>query len=155
MALADLGDATLVSSNAITENRNEISSNKVIETAKTTNDYFNNTRLEREKMYSQMIESYQKMLDSATVSEVQKGIAQTEINNINHTKNAIMIIENLLKLKEIEDVVVLMNDKSINVVVKPKEQLKPEIVAQIQNIVTREMNTEIENIHISEQKQVY
>lgn len=62
-------------------------------------------------------------------------------------------MENLLKLKGIEDIIVLINDKSINVVVKTEsEELKPETIAQIQNIVTREMNTDIENIHISEKK---
>lgn len=182
MVLAELGDATFVSGNVITEETNSEDivanivensttesdtaesttgntqtnsvtkdTNKTVETVKKPDDYFTNTRLERDKMYSQMIESYQKMLDSSTVSEIQKGIAQTEINNINNTKNAIMIMENLLKLKGIEDILVLINDKSVNVIVKTDE-LASETVAQIQNIVTREMNTDIENLHITEKK---
>lgn len=123
MALAELGDATYVSSNVVSEenkgnaenkeneresekekaeaeeNKNETkddtetetnnliteesstntNENNSIETAgkaSSTDEYFINTRLERDKMYSQMIESYQKMLDSTTTSEVQKGIAR-------------------------------------------------------------------------------
>ena len=99
-------------------------------------------------MYSQMIESYQKILENNQISQDQKGIAQTEIKNINDTKNKIMICENLIKVKEIEDVIIFVNDKSISVIVKSKE-LKQEQIAQIQNIISREMGAEINNIHIS------
>ena len=62
-----------------------------------------------------------------------------------------MIAENLLKTKDIEDIILLVNDKSINVVVKT-DKLSQDKVAQIQNIVSREMNAEIDNIHITEYK---
>jgi len=158
MALAELGDATLVSSNAVQEetineelNADEQEKNLTEVVNNSTGDYYATSRLEREKMYSQMLESYQKMLDSSQISETQKGIAQTEIDKINKTKNAIMIVENLLKAKGIDDIILLVNDISINVVVKT-EKLSQDKVAQIQNIVSREMNAEIDNIHISEHK---
>lgn len=161
-ALAEIGDATLVSSNAVqNENTNEVVEENTIETqgninTETTqntieNDYFASSRLEREKMYSQMIESYQTILESSEISDAQKEVSQTEINKINNTKNAIMIAENLLKTKDIEDIILLVNDKSINVVVKT-DKLSQDKVAQIQNIVSREMNAEIDNIHITEYK---
>ena len=161
-ALAEIGDATLVSSNAVqNENTNEVVEENTIETQgnrnrETTqstieNDYFASSRLEREKMYSQMIESYQTILESSEISDAQKEVSQTEINKINNTKNAIMIAENLLKTKDIEDIILLVNDKSINVVVKT-DKLSQDKVAQIQNIVSREMNAEIDNIHITEYK---
>ena len=161
-ALAEIGDATLVSSNAVqsentneemTENTVEAEDNVSIETTQNTieNDYFASSRLEREKMYSQMLESYQSILESSEISDAQKEVSQTEINKINNTKNAIMIAENLLKTKDIEDIILLVNDKSINVVVKT-DKLSQDKVAQIQNIVSREMNAEIDNIHITEYK---
>ena len=161
-ALAEIGDATLVSSNAVqSENTNEemientveAQENVSIETTQNTieNDYFASSRLEREKMYSQMLESYQTILESSEISDAQKEVSQTEINKINNTKNAIMIAENLLKTKDIEDIILLVNDKSINVVVKT-DKLSQDKVAQIQNIVSREMNAEIDNIHITEYK---
>ena len=42
-----------------------------------------------------------------------------------------------------------MNDNSTNVVVKQDEELTEEQVAKLLNIVSREMQAEIENIHIS------
>ena len=46
-----------------------------------------------------MLESYQKILDNSSVSSEQKAIATQEISKINNQKNAIMIAENLIKIK--------------------------------------------------------
>lgn len=190
-ALADIGDATFVSTQQIveeieeakennkldveentvqnvsgdvdniTENENIVENNitetnKIIENTtintnaevKEEDDYFINSRLDRDKMYSQMLESYQKILDNINVSAEQKAIATEEIAKINNQKNSIMIAENLIKTKGLEDVVIFINIDSISVIVKADELSKEEI-AQIQNIVTRELNAEIENVHIS------
>lgn len=110
-------------------------------------EYFANSKLEREKMYSQMLENYQKILENESISEEQKSIASTEITKINNTRNSIMICENLIAIKGFEEAVILANGESVNIIIKTKE-LKTEEIAQIQNIVTREMGTKIENIHI-------
>lgn len=112
------------------------------------NQYFTESKLERDKMYSQMLESYQTILQNTTIPDSQKEISQNEIKKINETKNAIMITENLIKNKGFEDVIIFVNGESINVIIKALD-LNQEQVAQIQNIVAREMKTEIENIHIS------
>lgn len=124
--------------------------NKVITTnaENSETEYFTQTRLDRDNMYSQMIENYQKILDKSNVSETQKNTAQKEIKKINEEKNAIMISENLIKNKGFDDLVILVNGNSINVIMK-SNKLEKEQIAQIQNIVTRELNTKIENIHIS------
>ena len=59
-----------------------------------------------------------------------------------------MIAENLIKTKGFEDVLILVNDVNINVIVKT-ESLETNAIAQIQNIIAREMKANIENIHIS------
>lgn len=158
-----LGDATLVNGAALVPNENENSittnSNSITENVVNNNtannsqntvkdDYFASSKLERENMYSQSLESYQKMIDSSDISAEQKSIAQNEIIRINNEKNAIMIIENLIISKGFSDVVVFINDSSVNVVVKA-DALSTDQVAQIQNIVSRELNTQVEDIHIS------
>lgn len=114
----------------------------------TTSEYFTESRLEREKMYSQMVETYQKILEKSGISESQKTTAQSEIKKINEQKNAIMITENLIKNKGFEDLIIFVNNASINVIIK-SEKLEAEQIAQVQNIITRELNSKIENIHIS------
>ena len=50
--------------------------------------------------------------------------------------------------KGFEDAVIFVNDDSVSVVVKA-EKLEQNQIAQIQNIISRELTTEISNIHIS------
>ena len=113
----------------------------------TTDEYFTNSRLERNTMYSQQIENYQDILSNTNVSEAQKKVAQEEITRISNEQNAIMIAENLIKTKGIEDLMIFVNNESVNVIVKGNEPTKEEI-AQIQNIITRELNADIEDKHI-------
>ena len=169
---SNIGDAALVSSNDIATNTNEtenttntIEENTTNRTNTTNNeteqnttqtnsntvstdDYFTKSKLERETMYSQMLESYENVLNSSNSLETQKQSATDEIKKINDTKNSIMICENLIQTKGFENSIVFVNGDSINVIIKSKE-MKQEEVAQVQNIVSREMGAEIENIHIS------
>ena len=85
---------------------------------------------------------------SDSVSEEQKSKAQEEINRINETRNSITIAENLIKVKGFDEVVILVNTSSVNVIVEDDE-LSKEQLAQIQNIVSREFDVEIDTIHIT------
>ena len=186
MQIADIGDATLVNSEAVSENQvakdttentsntneksteeangdttqetngnvtqgtNTTGNNTVTQTSATitTDEYFTKSKLERDTMYSQMIESYEKVLNSSNSLETQKQSATEEIKKINDTKNSIMICENLISTKGFTNNIVFVNGDSISVIIGV-EQLQQEEVAQIQNIISRELHAEIENIHIS------
>lgn len=165
---AGIGDARLVNSNgivqtntqeAIVPNEDEKSNNvenaasstssETVETnSKQTDEYFSSSKLTRDTMYSQMIETYEKILENENIAADQKTIAQTEIKNINDNKNKIMICENLIKTKGIQDSVIFINGESVSVVIR-SDSLEQEQIAQIQNIINREMKVEITNIHIS------
>ena len=175
MQIADTGDATLVSSNDVqVENTTEDSNTKTenitnetnsdvnttnnvdttnttsetSSTATTTDEYFTKSKLERDTMYSQMIESYENILNSSSALETQKQSATEEIKKINDTKNSIMVCENLITTKGFTNNIIFVNGSSVSAIIGVNE-LKQEEVAQIQNIISRELNTEIENIHIS------
>lgn len=136
--------------NTINQTQTNIIENTVSTSANMNkqNNYFVSSRLGRDTMYSQMIESYQKVLENQNISNEQKSIAGEEIKKINESKNAIMICENLIKTKGFEDCIIFVNDKSINIIIKA-EKLEQDQIAQIQNIVSREMKAQIEDIHIS------
>lgn len=168
MQIADIGDATLVSSNDVvtnsidanttnTENASMTDTNTTTNTSNTStetnatitsDEYFTKSKLERDTMYSQMIESYENVLNSSNSLETQKQSATEEIKKINDTKNSIMICENLISTKGFTNNIIFVNGDSISVIIGV-EELKQEEVAQIQNIISRELNAEIENIHIS------
>lgn len=133
----DIGDAKLVDSKSVVDD---------------SSDYFVSTKLQRDTNYADTLSTYKNILEDSSVSETQKSIAMKEITKINDTKNAISICENLLSTKGFEHYVVLVNNESINVVVKVEGGLTKQKVAQIQNIISREFKCEIDNIHILEKK---
>ncbi len=173
----NIGDAQLVSSNItantvedtnVTENAmhsentaiNEATNTDTANEAKTNtsstvttssaakDDYFIKSKLERETMYSQMLETYENVLNGINSLETQKQSASEEIKKINDTKNSIMICENLIATKGFENCVIFVNGESVSVIIGA-EEITPEEMAQLQNILSRELNAEIENIHIA------
>ena len=113
-----------------------------------SDDYFETTRLERENMYSRMLESYGEIIDNDKISSDQKAIAIQEVSNINNYKNGIMISENLIKNKGFEDVVILINNNTVSVVVK-KDILQNSDVVKIQNIIETKLGFSAKDISIS------
>ena len=140
---SDIGDAKLVNSNDVvdvndktnenveenitdtkaqntTENIEESKSENVVQTASNStsnsDDYFVKSKLERETMYSQMLESYEKILNSSNSLETQKQSASQEITKINDTKNSIMIFEPLLTTPRFSNNVVVVHGKSVRVI---------------------------------------
>ena len=147
----NLGDVELVSSTpAIVENDSINNGNNNDNDNENNNidNYFNETRLERDRMYSESIEIYQKILDNKETPNDQKLIMANEISRINTMKNGILISENLIKNKGIEEVVILENNGMVNVIVK-SSLLNKEEISQIQNIIQRELKVQIGNISIS------
>ena len=104
--------------------------------------------MNRDSIYSESLETYEKLLESSSVTNDQKAIAQNEISNITNEKKTIQSTESLIKMKGFEDVVIFKNSESISVVVK-SDVLLPEQVAQIQNIVEREFKINGKNINIT------
>lgn len=148
-----LGDATLVSNNELINEKNgtieDENDEETDETVSTPQEdgYFQESKLSRDTMYSQTLETYQGILNNSNVSEEQKAIVTQEITKLNKEKNAIMICENLISTKGFKNCVIFVNVESISVIVEADE-LKTDEIAQIQNIISREMGAKVENIHI-------
>ena len=147
-----LGDATLVSNNELINeenSQNKDENEEAEETVSTSQEdgYFQESKLSRDTMYSQTLETYQGILNNSNVSEEQKAIVTQEITKLNKEKNAIMICENLISTKGFKNCVIFVNVESISVIVEADE-LKTDEIAQIQNIISREMGAKVENIHI-------
>ena len=156
--MAGIGDAQLVNANEVSQNNVESDTNQenIVNEVKNTNiseqtqedSYFDETRLEREKMYSQMLENYQKILETNNLSSDEKKNAQEEIKEINNEKNAIMIAENLVKTKGFKDIIIFKNNGNVTAIIKA-DKLEEKEISQLQNIITRELNVSINKINLS------
>ncbi len=156
----NLGDVELVSSNPVKEeyiegivsndalNENIISNEIQNYIVEDSTNYFEETRIQRDRMYSETIETYQKLIDSNQTPQEQKSIAAQEISNITSKKNSILIAENLVKNKGFDNVVILENNGNVSVIVKSRN-LNQDQISKIQNIVERELNVDVSNINIS------
>lgn len=145
----NLGDAVFVdSSNLVTNFSDNIEDKNIVTTS---TEYFSKNRIERNNNYAEQIETYEKILKDKDMSDEPKKFAQDEIKRINDEKNAIAIAENLIKLKGIEEVSILINKESVNVITLD-DGLDDAKVAQIQNIIQNELGTKIENVHINSVK---
>ena len=162
--IASIGDAQLVNAGSVESegimediSKQEISQEKLEDEKKKQEEinkkneqdgYFTQSKMDREKIYSQMLENYTKLIETTGISEEERINAQNEIKKINDQKNAIMIAENLIKTKGFQDVVIFLNNGNITVVIKT-EKLDEAQIAQIQNILTREFEVKVNKINIS------
>ncbi len=145
----NLGDTLLVDSSSVSTNIDEVIDKVETSTKVTTaEEYFANTRIERDNSFAEQLENYQKIISNNSIADDQKEFARNEITRINNTKNSIVIAENLIKLKGFKDSVVLVNGDSVNVVVLA-DKLEDNQVVQIQNIIMNELKVDLENLHIS------
>lgn len=159
----NLGDAQLVNSNDViiedesfdeenvgtmnTESTQSTQVNAENGNSNSNSSYYEESKLQRDTMYSQTLETYKEMLNNSNVSEEQKAIITQEITNLSKEKNAIMVCENLITTKGFSNCVIFVNTDSISVVIE-SDELKTDEIAQIQNIISREMGAEVEDIHI-------
>ena len=125
--MAGIGDAQLVSANETKENN------------QTQNETVENT---------ENVATTNKTKEDTASNITQNTSAQEEIKRINNEKNAIMIAENLIKTKGFQDIVIFVNNGNVTGVVQ-KDKLDEKDIAQIQNIITRELNAKTNKINIS------
>lgn len=147
----NLGDAVFVDSNNLVTNIDSLVENVKNETAFESQEpqgILSQSRINRNNSYAEQIEIYEKIIQNKDTSEEQKNFASSEIKRINDEKNSISIAENLIKLKGIDEVVILVNKGSVNIIASG-DTLDDSKIAQIQNIVQNELGTEVKNIHIN------
>lgn len=110
--------------------------------------FFSETRLEKERTRDQEISLHEQVLSNSSASKDAQEKAQDQLTAISQKWEKEMIIERLIKSKGFKDAVVFINEGSVNVVVLSGGSLKPAQVAQIQDIVMREAKVSADNIKI-------
>lgn len=138
----NLGDAIFV------DGSNLIADVKAQNYKYTSDEYFAKMREERDEEYEKQVETYEKIILAPDSGSEQKDAATAEIRRISNEKNAILVAENLIKLNNFGDGVILLNNDSANVVILDNELDSAKIV-KIQNIVHNELDVAVEKIHIT------
>lgn len=107
-------------------------------------------RYDRDNMYSELSENYSSIIANENTSSEQINEYQKKLNELITEKNLINMVENVIKSKGIEDIVIIpTNNNNINVVIKVNNELKEEQIAQIQQIIVDQLGVNADKISIS------
>lgn len=110
-------------------------------------------KYDRDNMFSELSENYTNIISNANTSTEQVNEYQKKLDELIEKKNLIMMVENVIKSKGIEDIVIIpTNNDNINVVVKSNEELKQEQIAQIQQILVDQLGADPNKLSITEKR---
>ena len=112
----EVGDTAMV--NAENRDNSNDTKDKNTEKNKSTDDYFAPYRMEREKTRAKVKEELEKTVNSTSSSDEAKKNAEQQLSDIAKAISDESAAEATLKTKGFEDVVVFINNDSINVTVR-------------------------------------
>lgn len=107
-------------------------------------------KYDRDNMFSELSENYRNIIGNTNTEANKINEYQVKLEELITEKNLITMVENVIKSKGIEDIVIIpTSNDNLNVVVKSKEELKPEQIAQIQQIIVDQMGVSADKISIA------
>jgi len=141
----DLGQTVYVNSNNDNVNIYDEETKGVSSTIDETISTF---RYDRDNMYSELSTNYTNIINNSNSSSDTVSEYQSKLSNLIEEKNQINMVENVIKTKGIEDVVIIpTSNGKINVIVKAIE-LEDSMVAKIMQIVIDQLGVKANDISI-------
>ena len=122
-----------------------------VEVSETSDAYFAQARLNRQKNRDEALESVQTMLKDETLTEAQRVQITQKAAEIAEIAKSEMAIEELVKAKGFRECVAFIDNDNASVVVSSKG-LSEEQAAQIFEIILQKTKINSENINIVEAK---
>lgn len=107
-------------------------------------------KYDRDNMFSELSENYTSVIKNEKTSTEDIKEYQKKLSNLITEKNQITMVENVIKSKGVDDVVIIpTNNENVNVIVSSKEELKKEDIAKIQQILVDQLNANPNKISIT------
>ena len=128
--------------------KNELDTIEKSQDVSVSDAYFVSARLEKEETYEKQMDIHKEILYDEKSNQSAKSEAQTSLNKIVDKIAKEMAIEKLIEAKGFSEALAIINEDNVNIIVKTEEDLSVSQVAQIQNIVMREADSDAEDIHI-------
>lgn len=118
---------------------------------KSSDQYFDEARLSREKSRDEALDTLEKSLKKANLLEEEKAELTARLSGVVESITAESDIENLVKAKGFVDCVAFVDDGKVNVTVQtPGEGLDQEQVAQIRDAVLSRCEVKAQDITVVE-----
>lgn len=120
----------------------------MVDSKNISKEFFIDYRLERDKNRSQHIELLENIVENKETDKETANQAQTEMIDLVNLSEKEMVIENLIRTKGFNDVIVFIHDGYVNAIVD-SEELSAAQAAQIQDIVNKETGISLDKISIA------
>ena len=106
-------------------------------------------RANRNDMFSELKETYSKAVSANSGNVEKQEEYQKKLNELIKNKHAITVVEELIKSKGIDDIVIVPTNDNLNVIVADKEEISKEQIAMIQKVIQDELKFPADKITIS------
>ena len=107
-------------------------------------------KYDRDNMYSELSENYSNIIKNVNSSNEQVKEYQKKLDELIEEKNLITMVENVIKSKGIEEIVIIpTNNENVNVVLKSSEKISDEKIAQIQQTIVDQLGVKANKLSIT------
>ncbi len=108
-----------------------------------------NFRANRNNMFSELQANYSDVISANATNDEQVKEYQDKLNELIKNKHLITIVEDIIKSKGIDDIVIVPTNENLNVIVADKEEITKDKIAMIQQIIQDELKFPANKITIS------
>ena len=116
---------------------------------KESEETLSNFRANRNNMFSELEETYSKVIETNSTDVKQLTEYQNKLNELIENKHLITIVEDLIKSKGISDIVIVPTNENLNVIVADDEEITNDKIAMIQKIIQDELDFPADKITIN------
>lgn len=120
----------------------------MVDSKNISKEFFIEYRLERDKNRSQHIALLENIVVNKDTDTETRGEAQNEMISLVKLSEKEMVIENLIRAKGFDDIIVFIHDGYVNAIVD-SEDLSAAHAAQIQDIIFKETGISLDKISIA------
>lgn len=107
-------------------------------------------KYDRDNMFSELIETYNNIINNNNTSIENINSYQEKLNSLIEKKTLINMVENVIKSKGIEDIVIIpTGNDNLNVVVKSEVELEADMIAKIQQIIVDQLGVDASKLSIT------
>lgn len=107
-------------------------------------------KYDRDNMYSELSENYSNIIKNVNSSNEQVKEYQKKLDELIEEKNLITMVENVIKSKGIDEIVIIpTNNENVNVVLKSSEKISDEKIAQIQQTIVDQLGVKANKLSIT------
>ena len=132
------------------EERKDTSSTNYDLEIETKDDSISVFKYDRDNMYSELSENYSNIIKNVNSSNEQVKEYQKKLDELIEEKNLITMVENVIKSKGIDEIVIIpTNNENVNVVLKSSEKISDEKIAQIQQTIVDQLGVKANKLSIT------